>query len=167
MENRKVIRTGHYLSPKAPGRALGGRPAFIRLLGSLGSLGSLPSPPLPPPSLLGLLHGCISFDLASGLHRHPVCFTSHSSDRKRSATMLRSRCSLNVQKQDVYQFNACLNMYTCVVGTLANSAEKTYQLGTVLPRSTSTTTRLPSTFLPSALLYASFMLFLCSYSIKA
>jgi hypothetical protein len=40
-------------------------------------------------------------------------------------------------------------------------------LGTVRPRSTSTSTRLSSILRPSASLYACFMSFLCSYSMKA
>lgn len=42
-----------------------------------------------------------------------------------------------------------------------------HQLGTVRPRSTSTTMRRPSILRPSAILYALFMSFLCSNSMKA
>ena len=45
--------------------------------------------------------------------------------------------------------------------------QQTHQLGTARPRSTSTMTRRPSTLRPSAILYAVFMSFLCSYSMKA
>lgn len=43
----------------------------------------------------------------------------------------------------------------------------THQFSTVRPRSTSTSTRRPSIFLPSAALYASFISALCSYSTNA
>ena len=42
----------------------------------------------------------------------------------------------------------------------------TYHPSIVLPRSTSTRSRLPSILMPSAFLYASFMSFVCSYSTK-
>ncbi len=47
------------------------------------------------------------------------------------------------------------------------SRAATRQFGTVRPRSTSTSTRLPSILRPSAILYACFISFLCSYSMKA
>ena len=46
-------------------------------------------------------------------------------------------------------------------------SQQAHQLGTARPRSTSTMTRRPSTLRPSAILYAVFMSFLCSYSMKA
>lgn len=45
--------------------------------------------------------------------------------------------------------------------------EEAYQFGTVRPLSTSTITRRPSILWPSAILYAVFMSFLCSNSMKA
>ena len=65
-----------YLSPRAPGTALGGRPAFMRLLGSFGSRGSRPSPPLPPPSRLGLL-SCSHSTSDREKIRDPLRLTSH------------------------------------------------------------------------------------------
>jgi hypothetical protein len=128
----------------------GGGSASDPGLGFLGALGSRPGAPSPPPRRRGFLRGAArrqalaaggpaAGDDLSHLPTQPVPILAPTPAPSRP----------------------------CAACAYGRQPPSTYHPSTVRPRSTSTSTRRPSIFLPSAALYASFISVLCSYSMKA